>query len=81
MAGWRQILLRDFEEPIPSLSLVSDPDGFLYDSKITKELEEKGIEIIEYTDPVPFRYVYEFKFRQDLVDNSIRLMLRLNLIE
>ena len=54
MPGWRNVLLRDFEEPIQPLSLVSDPDGFLHDPKINKVLEEKGIEVLEYGDQLPF---------------------------
>ena len=76
MPGWRNVLLRDFEEPIQPLSLVSDPDGFLHDPKINKVLEEKGIEVLEYGDPIAFRYVYESRFREDLLTNSARLIVR-----
>ena len=76
MPEWRNILLRDFEEPIQPLSLVSDPDGFLHDPKINKVLEEKGIEVLEYGDPIAFRYVYESRFREDILTNSTRLIVR-----
>ena len=76
MPGWRNVLLRDFEEPIQPLSLVSDPDGFLHDPKINKVLEEKGIEVLEYGDQIAFRYVYESRFREDLLTKSTRLIVR-----
>lgn len=78
MHGWREQLLKDFEDPVPALSLVSDPDGFLQDSQIALALAERGIDAIEYSDPVAFRYVYEQRYRGRLARDFHKLLVRVD---
>ncbi|MBO8173524.1 MAG: BREX-3 system phosphatase PglZ [Bacillaceae bacterium] len=78
MRSWREYVLHHFKEPIPSVSLVSDPDALLLDEQILSELGEKRIECITYDDPVQFRYIYENNYRLEVTSYSsnVKLVLR-----
>src|SRR5262249_1463081 len=45
------------------LTLVADPDCLLTEEKLSLELRARGFELIEFSDPVEFRYPYESKYR------------------
>jgi hypothetical protein len=76
LSNWRFTILKDFEEPVPALSLVSDPDGLLLDESLLSQLAVKHIELIDYRDPVAFRYLYEKAYRPALAAGNIRLVVR-----
>jgi len=61
---WRQKVLDKFNLEMHRLILVADPDGILKDESILGYLSSKGFEILEYNDPVAFRYIYEAEFRE-----------------
>ena len=63
MATWRDVILKDFVPNVSKLTLVADPDGLLTEEKLVIELSQRGFELLEFTDPVEFRYVYELNYR------------------
>lgn len=63
MASWREVILNDFVPNVSKLTLVADPDCLLTEEKLTLELQGRGFDLIEFNDPVEFRYAYEFKYR------------------
>jgi hypothetical protein len=62
--NWREYILQHFEKSIASLILAADPDGLLLEEKILSEINKRGFEVISYSDPIGFRYIYETKYRQ-----------------
>lgn len=62
-ASWRHMILREFTPQIARFTLVADPDRLLTEAGLVTALGERGFEIIEYTDPIAFRYAYESKYR------------------
>ena len=63
MSSWRDAILNDFVPNVSKLTLVADPDYLLTEEKLALELRERAFDLIEYNDPVEFRYAYESKFR------------------
>lgn len=63
MNSWRESILKDFVPNVGKLTLVADPDSLLTEEKLAMELRRRGFDIIEYHDPVEFRYAYESKYR------------------
>lgn len=63
MKSWRDAILNDFIPNISKLTLVSDPDYLLTEEKLMLELHRRGFNLIEFRDPVEFRYAYESKYR------------------
>jgi hypothetical protein len=63
MSSWRDTILNDFVPNVNKLTLVADPDSLLTEEKLTLELRKRGFELIEFNDPVEFRYAYESKYR------------------
>lgn len=63
MADWRHAILQEFIPQVSKLTLVSDPDSLLTEEKLANELRRKGFDLIEFIDPVEFRYAYESKYR------------------
>lgn len=63
MSSWRDAILNDFVPNVSKLTLVADPDRLLTEEKLALELRRRGFDLIEFTDPVEFRYAYEFKYR------------------
>lgn len=59
IGSWRDAILADFVPQLSPLTLVADPDRLLIDELVQKALKDKGFEIIEYQDPVAFRYFFE----------------------
>jgi hypothetical protein len=60
---WRHTLLEDFVPSVSKLTLVADPDCLLTEEKLALELRGRGFDLIEFSDPVEFRYAYESKYR------------------
>lgn len=63
MRRWRDAILNDFVPNVSKLTLVADPDCLLTEEKLVLELRGRGFELIEFSDPVEFRYAYEAKYR------------------
>lgn len=63
MSGWRDIILNEFPSQVARLTLVADPDGLLTEEGVLDGLRERGFDLIEFEDPIAFRYAYESKYR------------------
>lgn len=61
--NWRDSILEEFVPNICKLTVVADPDNLLTEEKLVLELKNRGFELIEFNDPVEFRYIYESKYR------------------
>jgi hypothetical protein len=63
MSSWRDAILNDFVPNVSKLTLVADPDCLLTEEKLALKLRGRGFDLIEFSDPVEFRYAYESKYR------------------
>lgn len=63
MSSWRESILKEFVPNVSKLTLVADPDGLLTEEKLVLALSQRGFELLEFTDPVEFRYAYELNYR------------------
>ena len=63
MSSWRDAILTDFVPNVSKLTLVADSDCLLTEQKLALELRGRGFDLIEFDDPVEFRYAYESKYR------------------
>lgn len=63
MSSWRDAILNDFIPNVSKLTLVADPDSLLTEEMLAIELRHRGFDLIEFNDPVEFRYAYESKYR------------------
>lgn len=63
MSNWRDSILKEFVPNISKLTLVADPDSLLTEEKLALELKNSGFDLLEFNDPVEFRYAYESKYR------------------
>ena len=63
MSSWRDAILEEFVPNVSKLTLVSDPDGLLTEEKLASALRGRGFDLIEFSDPVEFRYAYESQYR------------------
>jgi len=61
--SWRDAILNNFVPNVSKLTLVADPDCLLTEEKLALELCGRGFDLIEFNDPVEFRYAYESKYR------------------
>ena len=61
--SWRDSVLDNFIPGVSKLTLVFDPDNLLTEEKLAWELNHRGFDLIEFNDPIEFRYVYESKYR------------------
>lgn len=63
MSSWRDAILNDFVPNVSKLTLVADPDCLLTEEKLALELRGRGFDLVEFSDPVEFRYAYESNYR------------------
>jgi hypothetical protein len=63
MNTWRDTILKEFIPGVSRLTLVADPDSLLTEEKLGLELHRRGFDLIEFNDPVEFRYAYESRYR------------------
>ncbi|WP_440948115.1 BREX-3 system phosphatase PglZ [Methanosarcina sp. T3] len=63
MSNWRDTILKEFVPNVSKLTLVADPDALLTEEKLALELKNLGFDLLEFNDPVEFRYTYESKYR------------------
>jgi len=64
VSNWRDTILHDFVPQVSKLTLVADPDSLLTEEQLILELRRRGFDLIEFADPVEFRYAYESRYRQ-----------------
>ena len=81
MSNWRTAVLNEFFPNVSKLTLVADPDSLLTEERLAMELRKRGFDLIEFNDPVEFRYAYESKYRSlwdmgDLTDLVVILRLQ-----
>ena len=84
MSSWRDVILGYFVPNVSKLTLVDDPDCLLREEKLASELYRRGIDIIEYADPIEFQYIYESKYRPLIEQNEFTdlvVVLRLRDVE
>jgi hypothetical protein len=60
---WRDAILDDFVPQLNRLTLAADPDGLLAEEGLQETLQKRGFEVVEFQDPVAFRYLYESSIR------------------
>lgn len=80
MSSWRDSILKNFVPNVSKLTLVADPDGLLTEEKLSLVLRQRGFDLIEFSDPIEFRYAYESKYRSmwDRVEHTdLVVVLRL----
>lgn len=65
MSSWRESILDQFVPGISRLTIASDPDNILTEEKLSTELISRGYDLLDFTDPIEFRYTYESKYRPD----------------
>lgn len=75
MSTWRETILDEFVPNVSNLTLVADPDDLLTEETLSLELRSRGFEVIEFGDPVEFRYAYESAYRSRL-DADVVVVLR-----
>jgi len=63
MSSWRDAILNEFVPNVSKLTLVADPDCLLTEEKLALELRRRGFDLIEFSDPIEFRYAYESRYR------------------
>ncbi|HQL86392.1 MAG: BREX-3 system phosphatase PglZ [Lentisphaerae bacterium] len=63
MSSWRDAILNDFVPRVSKLTLVADPDCLLTEEKLATALRARGFDLIEFSDPIEFRYAYESRYR------------------
>lgn len=71
MTNWRDAILKHFVPQVSRLTLIADPDALLVEEKLTLELRRRGIDLIEFSDSIEFRYAYESQYRS-LWDQGVR---------
>lgn len=76
MDNWRDMILAQFIPDAGKLTLVADPDHLFTEEKMVITLTEKGFKLIEFNDPIEFRFFYESNCRQNQVyDNDLVVVL------
>lgn len=63
MNNWRDVILKEFVPHVSRLTLVADPDSLLVEEHMVMALHHRGFDLLEFTDPIAFRYAYESRFR------------------
>lgn len=63
MSSWRDTILKEFIPQVNNLTLVADPDNLLTEEQMAVELRKRGFDLLEYGEPVEFRYAYEVNYR------------------
>lgn len=61
--AWREVILQEFVPHVARLTLAADPDALLTEEGVQRELYRRGFELIEYDDPIVFRYTFETQYQ------------------
>lgn len=73
-ASWHEYVLSQFTQQIADvcrITVVSDPDNIFAERELLENLDSSGFEVVFFSDPVMFRFIYESRFRA--VDSSCRV--------
>jgi hypothetical protein len=63
MAAWYEPIVQQVVPHRARVTAVSDPDALFRDPRLCKAIQDKGFTIIQYDDPISFRFDYESRFR------------------
>ena len=63
MSSWRDTIVNEFAPGVSKLTLVADPDNLFTEEKLLLELRARGFNLIDFSDPVEFRYACETGYR------------------
>ena len=63
MSSWRDTIVNEFVPGVSKLTLVADPDYLFTEEKLLLELRARGFNLLDFNDPVEFRYAYETGYR------------------
>jgi hypothetical protein len=63
LRSWRDRLLSRFPPDLARIWVVTDPDGLLTEEGIAASLRERGFDLVDFDDPMAFRYTYETEWR------------------
>lgn len=63
VSSWRDAILQQFIPDGATLNLVADPDSLFSEEGLALALREAGYALLEFRDPVEFRYAYETTYR------------------
>ena len=63
MSSWRDGILNEFTPSTFRLTLVTDSDDLLLEEGIQQQIHDRGYELLDFDDPVAFRFTYESNFR------------------
>lgn len=61
--SWRDLILDEFVPQLARLTLAADPNGLLAEEGMQDALQQRGFEVVEFQDPITFRYLYETNYR------------------
>jgi len=75
MNSWRDEIIRTITPLDSPIIIASDPDGLLRDEIINKILRDRGYEILFYEDSIIFRYLFETRYREQIKQNVLKLIL------
>ena len=62
-SAWQEAILAEFTAGASTVTVVADPDGLLQDDRILAVLRERGFSLLQFEDPIAFRYAYECHHR------------------
>ncbi|EMD81930.1 BREX-3 system phosphatase PglZ [Pacificimonas flava] len=65
MKDWVDHVAGGFQAEFAKLWAVSDPDDVLFGDTVSRTLVERGIDVVEYAEPIAFRLLYERDLREN----------------
>lgn len=65
MKSWVDHIAGSFHGEFAKLWAVSDPDDVLFGDAVSRTLVERGIDVVEYAEPIAFRLLYERDLREN----------------
>ncbi len=63
MSSWRDTILNELIPGLSKLTLIADPDNLFTEEKLLSELRARGFDLLDFNDPVEFRYAFETGYR------------------
>ena len=63
MSSWRDTILNELVPGLSKLTLIADPDNLFTEEKLLSELRTRGFNLLDFNDPVEFRYTFETGYR------------------
>jgi len=81
MNSWRDEILKTITPLDSPIIIASDPDDLLRDEIINRILRDRGYEILFYEDSIKFRYLFETRYREQLKQNVLKLILAVDVSE